>query len=486
MVSAVLLVIGWAQTSRLQPTQESGTLPITPPTPYIHYSPRAQSRGRVLVVHGLDSNKEFMQILSAALADGGFEVFSIDLPGHGDSPAGFEASFAQRAVRNSLEHFGAGTIAVGHSLGAGLLLDLAADRRFNTMVLLSPPPTPIDTIHAERVLVVTGSWDMPRINSFIPVLESAGVPQLEWWKLDWAAHSSAVINPSNIHAIVQWTGGETSNLKTVPRLVWIGVMFMAGAALGLSLLPGKTIDPAPVQIPKVLVHYVAACSLAVLLLKIVVPMRWARIFAMDYLISFLFLAGLILWLQHAIAMFSSGRGASAPRKYREIFLEVSAGLKPRGHRDSQHLRHYQCLSLLTSAVVAAYVIVILGLVAGSHLFHLTLSAGRWWRFPVIAAAALPLFSADEAYIRRIAPRWKSAVLGILTRILLGAFLSTGVLLLNPEDAFLVLVIHVVISFWIALWFATEAVHRNTDDPFAAALFASLVQGWAFAAVFVII
>jgi hypothetical protein len=125
------------------------------------------------------------------------------------------------------------------------------------------------------------------------------------------------------------------------------------------------------------------------------------------------------------------------------------------------------------------------LIAGSHVFHINLSDGRWWRFPFIAAASLPLFLADEFFLRPAAARWKRAALGILTRVLLGALVLTGVLLLNRDAAFLALVVHVVVSFWTALWFVTEAVRRNTQDPLAAAIFASLVQGWAFAAAFII-
>ena len=119
------------------------------------------------------------------------------------------------------------------------------------------------------------------------------------------------------------------------------------------------------------------------------------------------------------------------------------------------------------------------------MLNMSLSDGRWWRFPCIAAASLPLFFVDETTIRKIHPLWKSAALAIITRGLLWAFLITGVLLLNRRDAFLVLIAHLIVFFWIALWFAAHVVHRHTQDPFAAALFAALVQGWAFAAWFVI-
>jgi hypothetical protein len=73
---------------------------------------------------------------------------------------------------------------------------------------------------------------------------------------------------------------------------------------------------------------------------------------------------------------------------------------------------------------------------------------------------------------------------LITRTLLWAFLMRSLLLLNREDAFLVLIAHLIVFFWIALWFAAGIVHRHTQSPFAAALFAALVQGWAFAAWFV--
>jgi hypothetical protein len=116
---------------------------------------------------------------------------------------------------------------------------------------------------------------------------------------------------------------------------------------------------------------------------------------------------------------------------------------------------------------------------------MSLSNGRWLRFPLIAAAGLPLFLFDESIIRKIHPQWVSIAMAIITRVVLWAFLITGVLLLNRDAAFLVLIAHLMVFFWIALWFGAYVVHRQTQDPFAAALFAALVQGWAFAAWFVI-
>jgi pimeloyl-ACP methyl ester carboxylesterase len=402
----------------------------------------------VLVVHGLDVSKEIMQLLSAALADAGFEVYSIDLPGHGDSTAPFSAPFAEDAIRNVVTSIGGRPMVVGHSLGAGLLLDLAADQDFSSMVLLSPPPTSLEQIHADRVLVVSGRFDVPRIRTFAPVLAGIGEPHLEWWYLRWAGHSSAIFNPVYVRRIVQWLGGNGSQTRTGARLMWAGLMFIAAVVAGVALLPGRAGAARVTATSSLLVRYVGAAGLAIVVLKILVPLRWLHLFAADYLVSFLLLSGLLLLVQQREPFRFSGRGAAK------------------------------------SAGAAAFVIVVLGIAAGGQVLHMSLNSVRWWRFPIIALASLPLFAVDELWIRSIAPRWKSNAVAVITRVLLGAFVLTGILVLNRESAFLVLIVHLVVMFWVALWFAADVVHRHTQNPYAAAVFAALVQGWAFAALFV--
>ncbi|PYR81798.1 MAG: hypothetical protein DMG18_15675 [Acidobacteria bacterium] len=117
---------------------------------------------------------------------------------------------------------------------------------------------------------------------------------------------------------------------------------------------------------------------------------------------------------------------------------------------------------------------------------MSLSGNRWWRFPVIFAAGLPFFASDEWMIRHLEPRWKCIGVALLTRGLLLAFLLAGVLILNRENVFLVLIAPLITLFWIGLWFAAGVVYKSTSDPSASGMFSALVQGWAFAAWFVIL
>jgi len=456
IAAAALFVSGFAGAAALRPARETGTLPTQPPTPYIHYlanaQPGAKPTQRILVVHGLDANKEFMQLFSSALNDAGFEVYAIDLPGHGDSTAGFNGVLAGKVLEQvvSILH---PDIAAGHSMGASLLIDLTHSVQFRKLVLMSPGTTEINDLEFKNTLVTTERFDIPAVNWFAPQLTGAGA---EIRKFTWGMHSSAPFQRSHIREIVIWLGGDPKLLHTGQRTACLGLMFGGAVAMGIVLLPRRPVTPPPTQLfskTDTVLCYVLAGAVSMIVLRFVVVLRWMHVFAMDYTVSFFLVAGLSLIVILA-------------RKEKRPLVDVGAIAK--------------------GLAAAAYVIVFFGLIAGSHLIHMTLPDGRWWRFLVIAAASFPLFLFDESVTRAVGNRWQNAGIGIVTRILIAACIATGVLLFNRESAFIVLLMAVFPFFWVALWFATGLVARHVQNPIAAALFAALVQGWMFAAWFVIV
>jgi pimeloyl-ACP methyl ester carboxylesterase len=454
IVSAGLFLLALEQTAALEPAREKGIIPISPPTPYIHYIAATEPHRRVLVVHGLDSNKEFMQIFSSALADAGFEVYAVDLPGHGDSTAEFNGLLARRALERAVSYLNP-DVAVGHSMGAALLIDLAHDVKFRTLVLISPVPTEVNGLEFEHTLVTTEPWDLPPVNVFAPQLEGVELVQF-----NRGMHSSGVVYPGQIREIVTWLGGKADKLRTAARLMWLGVMFTAAIALASILLPSR--PPASERVTEfsqkeILVSFVVAGGISIVVQRFVVVFSWVRLYATDYLVSFLFIAGLTLLSSLALR--------------RQLIR-----FWPKGIADS--------LSLAKAIGAAAYVIIVLGVLTGSHLIHMTLSDGRWWRFPIMAVASFPLFLFDETVVRRPGNGWQDAVIGIATRALLIAWIATGVLIFNRESAFLVLLSALILPYVLALWFFTGIVHRHIQNAAATALFAALVQGWMFAAWFV--
>lgn len=453
IASLVILIGASLAYSSLRGTREAGIFNVDPQTPYFHYLPSGSIRGRVLAIHGLNSNKGLLNVLSYALADGGLEVFTIDLPGHGESSARFNALRARDTVAQVLDQLGPETLVLGHSLGGAILLDVASDRQVNSMVLFSPAPVPIDKILAGRVLLFEGEFDPGRIRAFVPNIQAAVQGSLEYHDVAWTGHTGSLLRPDVIEQVTTWLGGIPQSNNTQKRLRLLLLMLIAALTLGIALLgkpakPSRAGDGASLANgSRTMVIYVAVTAVSVLVPAWIPFTSWLHLFATDYLLGYLFLVGLILSL-------------AAPR------LPV--------------VRR----TILAGVGSALYLIVFPGLFVVSEFTQMMLLDGRWWRFPAIAALSFPLFWADELWIRSMQPRWKAEVMGIVTRMLLVAAIVTAVLTIHRKASFLVLLTAVLLIFWIALWFAGGAIYRRTADPLAAALFSSLVQGWVFAAVFV--
>jgi len=445
LLLSILILAGWS--SRPSGIRQYGVFAADPPTPYLHYIPQGQRRGLVLVVHGLDANKEVMNFLCLGLSDAGFEVYSVDLPGHGDSKVGFNAMVARQALKTILDTLGPDTIVIGHSLGASLLLDLASERPFGTMVLTSPAPTPVDKIRAERMLVLTGEFDLPRIQVWVPQLEISGTEGVLLKKIPWSGHAGYLLQPGPIRDIVAWLGGDPSQLKTNRRLLLCMLKILSTLTIAVLWLRGKPIEPQATALPARIITYVGSCMAALWICGGVDLLKGLHLFSAEYLISFILVMGVVL----------------LPFYSRRFSLT---------------------LSQIHVSLLAAGFFIAAAVLSGSEMVHLTLSSGQWWRFAAITLAVLPLCVADEVLLRPIRTWWMSAGVYSLTRILIWAFVVWGVMTMYRSDGFLVLITHFIVLIWIALWLVGELVRRRTQDPLATAIFTALVQAWIFAAIFV--
>ena len=442
--------MGWLGLRSAAPDTVRGVLPLDPATPYVRFVPDSSPTTTAVLVHGLNSNKEFMQTFAMALADAGVDTYAIDLPGHGDSSEPFNYANSLRAVTSLLDTFERQPVVVGHSMGGGLLADLAPLREFETMLLLSPVPVPVEDFPARRLLIVSGALEAPRINAFFPTLIESASGETLWLKFPDAGHSTALFAPGKIRQAVEWVVGDEVSSRTTERYVWLLLMALAGFTGGWMLLPRSEemspLSPRSPVLTRTLVGYIAASGGAIVLLGFVNPMGWLNLFATDYLFGFILVTGLLLW-----------RGSGFPITGKGVTVGVLA---------------------------AVYAITVLLAGVGENLIHLVPSGIQWLWFPVLTLAGLPLFVYDELALRSIPVVWKRWGMFLLTRIILWASVVTGVLLLNPDKEFLVLIMHLIVVFWIVLWGGTGLIARRTGEAGAAALFAAIVHGWALASIFV--
>jgi len=437
----IVLLLAALAYGRIPGHRDSKVFATSPPTPYFHYTPTGISKGKILVVHGLDASKSVTNIISSALADAGFEVFSIDLPGHGDSSVPFTAFSARDAVEQVLNVLGPETVALGHSLGGALLLDIANDRPVPKLILFSPAPIPLEPVRADRILVLEGQFDPGHMRAFASQIRAAA-PNVEVREMRWTGHSGGLLRPSVIDSVVKWLDGSTQNEMTERRLELLAVMLVSGLAAGvtlLGLLPATNSQRASRDSVSIsVVSYLIAVCLAAAFLSFVPLFSWLRLYATDYFVGILFGTGLLLLLRFRVWVHTS---------FRNVLISVLS------------------------------VLFLLGLiyVVGTELADVTLSATRWWRFPAITLLCFPLCLADQAMVR--------PVLALVSRVMVGAIVVTAGLTLHRDAAFLLLLMPAVLGFWIVLWFLTGAVRRRTDAV-SAALFAALIQAWVFSALFV--
>lgn len=83
--------------------------------------------GRALVIHGWRSRTEYMRTIIESLRDAGFRVFSLDLPGHGESTGRrLTIMKAVEAVRMAAQWFGPFDTVVCHSFGGAVAVNAMA------------------------------------------------------------------------------------------------------------------------------------------------------------------------------------------------------------------------------------------------------------------------------------------------------------------------------------------------------------------------
>jgi pimeloyl-ACP methyl ester carboxylesterase len=202
--------------------------------------------GTVIVVHGFAGSKEFMRSIDYTLARAGFEVYGVDLPGHGQSTLRLEPKrlipwftelLQDMLVDGRLEN---GRIyLVGHSLGTLVVTKGAlenAEAGIRGLVALSPIFADITPQAPANYLALVGESELPgvRAAALKALAVGAGIadPKFETIYGDFAAgtaRAGAVIRgashitipdaPEAIGSAVKWLMAAAGNpSETLPRI----------------------------------------------------------------------------------------------------------------------------------------------------------------------------------------------------------------------------------------------------------------------------
>lgn len=501
----VLVAGGGIVAARFRPIERRVVLPDACHTParVLEPAPNA-SGGTVVMFHGLSASAAVMEPIGQSLAEAGWRVYLLDLPGHGRSRERFSYANAETcaaAALDSLARTGAihpqETILLGHSLGAAIAVRLADRFPFAATIAISPallalpPPVPIPPRREEgrappNLLVLTGQFDFGAVKQTAKALARLAGGMREGakdfsrrravdlreiggathggmildprvWKLagDWSARARAALGPvaqaSSLGAPPAVEGKPSAKplvalLTTFAMLAGMVLLVapaetMLGRACGVQPASGQ---PGGMGWKTAIVFWVVASFFAVSLLGLAHAPQWVRPVRMeggDWAALVALVTGLVL-----LALGRERLGAAFRAQPRALLFAALAGV----------------------AVVAAFAAAL-----NPELVETAANGPRLWRFAVLVAFTWPYFAAEEAMLGAPGGRRRLALFLVLRGVvwLAEAF---ALVMFWPWGLLMVLLVAQLAIVAIGQRLAADALRRRGAGVPAAALFDAIL------------
>jgi pimeloyl-ACP methyl ester carboxylesterase len=464
--------------------------------------------GSAILLHGLGANRRTMTYLGTDFAGHGFRTYLLDLPGHGDNTDAFTFAKAQECADRtvgSLIRDGkidpGKTILLGHSMGGAIAVRMADLQPLAATIALAPAPMATPRRMPSNLLIFSGQYDLGILKRQAQTLAAAAggervAPQdfaeqrasaLE--VLPHSTHTGPLIDRSVAHRSEQWAmqalfpGVDAKTIAlnldlatydtfkrgrlrlpgAVLGLLGLALLFpacatLSGLAAGLAAGPRlmETSATGPSQTLAIVEQ--AVCALvSVLILTVVVPLRFVRLYDGDYLASLLLLSGsflLALNWKYARANKLSG----------------------------------QAWRLIVASAAGIAVILSLGAWINWQLSDLWMNQTRWLRFAELLPVAWIFSFAEEVILGPVGTgRYRARRFAVFLAMRLELWLACvlGYYLLGSGQALIGVIGPGLASFSIVQRLATDALRLRLGlgSATAAAAFSAILAAWLIAAVF---
>jgi dienelactone hydrolase len=500
-----LAVIGlalWRLLAPLAPLSiETTAVDGTPVTVYRPADPGAGAGPAVVVAHGFAGSRQLMSAHAIALARNGYIAVTYDALGHGRHPDPLPGNLTEETgatvyLLDQLDRIVAfaRTLApdhdrlalLGHSMASDIIVRQAgADHdRYAGVVALSMYSTAVTPEIPPNLLVVVGAYE-PQVlkdeaarvvglvapeTDMAPPGETVGAFEdgtaRRWLIAPGVEHIGILYSQDGIMAALDWLArafGRTEAAVTLPpaRGGWVLALLLAVVVLAWPasrLLPVVTREPvgAGVRWRRLWPVAVAPAVLTPLILW-PLPHDWLPILVGDYLLAHFALYGLL-----------SGLGLW--------------WLVRRGEARPPRLPHVGRL-LIAAGLVAAFILVGLGVPIDWFVASFRPTAERAWLIPVMMLGTLPFMLVDE-WLTRGPGRARfgyAATKGLFLLSLVPA------IALDLNSLFFLIILYPVIALYFILFGAVSAWSwRRTGHPWAVALASALVFAWCVAVTFPIV
>jgi dienelactone hydrolase len=442
-----------------------------------------------------------MMYLGSDFAGHGIRAYLLDLPGHGDNTDAFSFARAEECAAvavNSLMHTNSldasKTILLGHSMGGAIAIRMADEIPVAATIAISPAPMVPPRRMPANLLVFSAQFDVWQLQNQAAALQQAAggdqdAPQdfaqkraFSLVHVPIATHTSMIDDRRVAHRAELWAlqtllpqadpktlalnldlgtyetfgSGRLRLAGSILGLLGIGLTFplsIAAAAKGGGAASDMVAAPAPPRL--LLLSEGALASLAaVLLLTVVVPLRFVHIYGGDYLISAVFVVGVVL-----------------------LFLNRDAARK---------CFSLHPLMLIATAAFACVAILAMGAWFDWQIADFWLNAPRWLRFAELLPFACVFCFAEEAVLGPLGSGKVRAIrcamfLALRFEIWLACVLAYFVL--ASGQILLPILVLQFAALSAGQRLATDALLRRTGSAAAAALFGAILAAWFIAAIF---
>lgn len=450
-----------------------------------------ETRGYVVLFHGLAANKKIMSYLARGFASQNLRVFVPDLPGHGRTPGPFSFERAEACAESLVRELIARraidpqrAMLAGHSMGGAIAIRVAARVGVAGVVAISPapqrvahgvppdilpytdpPPVPPHTLAISAAFEPLGIRDSTR-----DLIKGEAAATGKYLFMPRATHVSALFDSRVVRASQEWSAetlkfpAEPSAPSSAPLVGSLaglaGILLLAGPFVRETLgMQHQATASAQAEAPdtqnlhatspavpvfRPLLEVAAVSFLAVVLLRFWNPLSFVRLYNGAYFASFGLIVGVALLLIHHKSLRTLW-----PTQIKILLLAALAGL---------------VLHLLVTGWFDA------------TLTESWLSWARWVRFPVLFMAALTYLLAEELLLGPLKARWGLARLGmaLTLRLIASVALVFGIFVLHSGAILVILLALYLALFFLFQRLGMDLVHRQTGSPIAAALFGAIL------------
>ena len=482
------------------------------------------TRGFVVLLHGLAANKKIMSYLARGFASENLRVFVPDLPGHGRTPGPFSFERAESCAESLVRELIARqaidaqrTIIAGHSMGGAIAIRVAARVAVAGVVAISPapmrathgvpaimlpytnPPTlPAHTLAISAAFEPLGIREITR-----DLVEGGDSGTSKYLLMPHATHVSVLYDTRVVRASQEWSA-EALHFPPQPNAPSSAPLL--GSLMGLAgilLLAGPFLREV-VNVPQIAADDGASPeiqpsrsgtaaglrglrpALQVADEGSIVP-RWAaaagsqnadapwpvpssRALLEMAVVSFLAVAVLRFWNPLSFVRLYNG-------SYFASFVLIVGVVLLLVHRQSARALFTTRANTLVMAAVAGFLLHFL--VTGwldATFSESWLSWGRWARFPVLFMAALAALLAEELLLGPVALRRGIGRVSLALALRLIAFVALlfGIFALHSGALLIILLALYLALFSLFQRLGMDVVRHQTGSAIAAAVFGAIL------------